>query len=116
MVSLSQEAMHSIKKDNQLAFALKVDLSKAYDRVSWTFLRLLLIKIGIPLEMVEWITGCIKLDSFAVLNNGSHSNLFPPKRGLRQGYPLSLFLFLLVAEVLRRSIHNAREERRIEGI
>ena len=65
--------------------------------------------------MVEWITGCIKLDSFAVLKNGSHSNLFPPTRGLRQGCPLSPFLFLLAVESLSRSLRNAREEKRIKG-
>ena len=45
-VSLAQEALHSIKKEKQKAFSLKLDLSKAYDRVSWTFIRLILIKLG----------------------------------------------------------------------
>ena len=116
MVSLAQEAMHFIQKDKQSAFSLKVDLLEAYDRVSWTFLQLLLIKIGIPLEMVEWIMGCIKSTFFAVLINGSLSNFFRLTRGLRQGYSLSPFLFLLVAEALTISIHNYREERMIKGV
>ena len=60
--------------------------------------------------------GCIKLNSFVVLINGSPSNFFRPTRGLRHGFPLSPFLFLLVAEALRISIHNAREERKIKGV
>jgi len=108
--------MHSIQKDKQATFALKVDLSKAYDRVNCTFLQFLLIKIGMPLEMAEWIVGCIKSTSFAVLINDSPSNFFLPTRGLRHGYPLSPFLFLLVAESLSGSIHNAMEERRIKGV
>ena len=58
-VSLAQEALHSIKKEKQKDFSLKLDLSKAYDRVSWTFIRLILIKLGMNMEMVEWIMGCI---------------------------------------------------------
>ena len=97
-------------------FALKVDLSKAYDRVSWTFIHLLLIQIGILMEMVEWILGCIQSNSFALLINGSPSTFFHPTRGLRQGFPLSPFMFLLVAEALSRSIHKAREVRLIKGV
>ena len=66
--------------------------------------------------MVEHIIGCIKSTSFTILINGSPSNLFRPTRGLRHGFPLSPFHFLLVAEALRRSIHNTREERMIKGV
>ena len=115
-MSLAQEALHSIKKEKQSAFALKIDLSKAYDRVSWTFIHLFLIHIGMPMEMVEWILGCIQSASFAVLINGSPSNFFLPSRGLRQGFPLSPFLFLLVAEALSISLYNEREVRLIKGV
>ena len=58
-VSLAQEAIHTIKKEKQCAFAPKLDLSKAYDRVRWIFFRFLLIQIGMDMEMVKWIMGCI---------------------------------------------------------
>jgi hypothetical protein len=84
-VSLAQETLHTVHRQKQAAFAVKLDLSKAYDRVNWTFLRLLLIQIGFEVEAVEWIMGCIQSSSFAVLINGSPSPFFRPSRGLRQG-------------------------------
>ena len=58
VVSLSQEAIHTIIRSTSKAFALKIDLSKDYDRVSWTFLRLLMIQIGMDSKTVNWIMGC----------------------------------------------------------
>ena len=75
-VSLAQEDLHSIKKEKQSTFALKIDLSKSYDRVSWTFIHLLLIRTGIPIEMVEWIWACIQSTLFAILINGSPPIVF----------------------------------------
>jgi hypothetical protein len=70
-VSLTQEALHSIKTLKQSATILKIDLSKSYDRVNWNFLHLALRKMGLHLPMTNWITGCINSPSFAVLINGS---------------------------------------------
>ena len=96
-VSLAQETFHMIKNGKQRAFALNLDLSKAYDRVGWTFVRLLLIKIGVSMEVVEWIMGCLQSTSFFFLINGSPSNCFHHTIGLRHGFPLSPYIFLLVA-------------------
>ena len=59
---------------------------------------------------------CLQSTSFSVLINGSPSNFFRPTRGLRQGCPLSPFIFLLVAEALSRIIHKAKSEGAIKGI
>ena len=108
--------VHTIKKEKQRAFYLKLDLSKAYDRVGWKFVRLLLIKIGVALEVVEWIMGCLQSTSFVVLTDGSPSKMFIPSRGLRQGFPLSPFIFLLVLEGMNRIIHKDKEYRTIKGM
>ena len=79
-------------------------------------MRLLLIKIGIAMEVVEWTMGCLESTSFAVIINGSASKFFRPTRGLRQGCPLSPFIFLLVAEALSRIIHKAKADGVIKGI
>ena len=68
------------------------------------------------MEMVEWIMGCIQSTSFAVLINGSPSGFFRPTRGIRQGCPLSPFIFSLVADALSRLILKARREGKITGV
>ena len=73
-------------------------------------------KIGVVVEVVDWTMGCLQSTSFAVIINGSASNFFRPSRGLRQGCPLSPFLFLLVAEALSKIIHKAKLDGAIKGI
>ena len=94
---------------------LKLDLVKAFDRVNWTFLRLMLIHIGIPLIGVNWIMGCVTNACFAVLVNGTPSDFFPATRGIHQGCPLSLLLFILIIESLSKIILDAKQKGLIKG-
>jgi hypothetical protein len=110
-IGLAQECMHSSKSKKMSSLILKLDLKKAYDKVSWSFLRMLLIQIGLKWEVVQWIMGCVSSANFAVLVNGSPTNFFKGFRGLRQGFPLSPLLFLLVVESLSR----IDEEGQFEG-
>jgi hypothetical protein len=98
------------------AMVLKPILSKAFDQTCWLYIRLLLIYIGFNLPVVNWIMGCISTVSFAVLINGSASPFFRPTRGLRQGCPLSSYLFLIVDEDLSRAIQEAKRTRSIQGV
>jgi hypothetical protein len=93
-----------------------VDLSKAFDMVSWLYIRLLLIHLGFAHSFVTWILNCINYTSFTMLINGSTSPFFKAEHGIRQGYPLSPLLFLLVAESLNRMIHNVVSNAHIKGI
>jgi hypothetical protein len=81
-VAISQEVLHSVKKKNLKEAILKLDLSKSYDRVNWTFLHLVLIQMGMNIIMVNWIMGCLQSASFVVLINGSPSHFFKASRGL----------------------------------
>lgn len=83
IVVATQEILHTIQSKNLKAAVLKIDLNKAYDRVDWDFMRMVLHKIGLGREAVAWIMRCIRNTSLAVLINGSASKFFNPGRGLR---------------------------------
>ena len=82
-VAITQEVFHSVKTKKRCALILKLDLSKAFDRVNWTFICLILIQIGVPLVGVNWILGCISSANFVVLVNGSPTTFFSASRGIR---------------------------------
>jgi hypothetical protein len=103
-IGVAQEALHNIKSRKLKSVVLKINLSKDYDRVSWLYLRLLLKHLGFPVPFIRWIMCSITTVSFSVLINGSASPFFRYERGLRQGFPLSPLLFLLVAEGLSRAL------------
>eukprot|EP00253_Pinus_taeda_P023736 PITA_23736 len=81
---VAQETIHSVRQTIKKGAVIKIDLSKAYDRISWTYLRMLLTHIGFNLDFINWVMGCITSVSFAVLVNGAASSFFKGQRGLRQ--------------------------------
>lgn len=94
-IGTAQELLHSVQYWKMKDMILKIDLSKAFDRVNWLYLRLLLTHIGLRFTFIKWIMSCITDVPYSVLTNGSASPLFHVERRLRQGCPLSPLLFLL---------------------
>ena len=96
--------------------AVKVDLQKAYDRVNWDFLKTVLTNFGFPDIFIKWVMECVTTTSLSVLVNGGKSNFFHPSRGLRQGDPLSPYLFILCQEILSRLIDREQAAGTVSGV
>ena len=113
-----QKLLHSFKKRKVKGgfLAIKLNLQKAYDKVSRKFLQAVLLNFGFNKRFVSWIKECISFVSSAILVNGSKTASFTPSRGLRQEDPLSSYLFILTQEVLSRLIENEHREGQLGGV
>ncbi|XP_060959279.1 uncharacterized protein LOC133030522 [Cannabis sativa] len=109
----------STKSDTRLAgglMAMKLDMHKAYDKMEWSFIKRVLEANGFDEKCCRLILSCICGVSYSVLLNGSPLKKFSPQRGLRQGDPLSPFIFLLCQEVLSKILLREENRGKIHGI
>ena len=99
-VILVHEVLHLLKSSRIPGMMIKLDIAKYYDKLNWEFMERMLGAYGFSPEWVEWVMGPVSSPFFNILINGSLTSSFLPSWGIRQGYPLSPFLFILMAEGL----------------
>lgn len=92
------------KKGNLL---MKIDLEKAFDKIEWSFVKQTLHSFNFPLKISSLIMSSISTTMVAILVNGNRTEFFEPSRGIRQGGPMSPYLFILCMEYLSKSIYNS---------
>ena len=101
-----QELVHTMMnlKGRKGSMILKLDIHKAYDTLNWDFLQSVLLEFGFPTKLIDLIMFCVRNMAISVIWNGEVLPEFMPKQGLRQGDPLSPYLFILAMEKLSQMI------------
>ena len=118
-ILLAYELTHFLqrKRSGRKGYAtIKLDMSKAYDRVEWNFLKEMMLKLGFKGEWVNLVMKCVTTVKYQVKVNRDATKIIIPQRGLRQGDPLSPYLFLLCVEGFSALLYDAERKWNLKGI
>ena len=118
-ILVAYELLHTMKqkrKGGKKHVAIKLDMSKAYDQVEWNYLKAVMLKLGFHSKLIDLIMECVSTVSYSILIGEEPVGRVVPGRGLRQGDPLSPYLFLLCAEGLSSLLRKAKAENLISGM
>lgn len=112
---LGQEVIHYSKMHNQQGVIIKVDFEKAYDKINWEYLLEILNSRGFSHRWILWMNNWLRSSQSCISINGDLTPYFYCKRGVRQGDPLSPFLFILAADTLSKIFRKGRLAQIIQG-
>lgn len=118
-VLITHEILHYLQHSGakvRCSMAIKTDMSKAYDRIEWEFLQNVLIRFGFHEQWIMWIMTCVSSVSYSYLINGAAQGNVQPSRGIRQGDPLSPYLFILCTEVLSGLCNKLQQRGDVVGV
>jgi hypothetical protein len=115
-IFLTYETIAYAKESNQPLLFLKLDFSKAYDKVDWHFLFKALESLGFPSSFFQMVRLLFKNTAARVNINGQSSQAFPIQQGVRQGCLLAPYLFLVVGKILNHSLKREVQQGRIKRI
>ena len=114
-VIIAQEIIHWMRKNTGKIghMVIEVDLEKAYDRLRWDFIHETLSEVGLPAQFIRLIMDCITSPTMQLSWNGELTDSFTPSRGIRQGDPLSPYIFVLCVERLSHGINSEVKKGRL---
>ena len=117
-VIIAQELIYSLRKRKGRTgyMVVKIDLEKAYDRLEWSFIKMVLEHFGFLENMINLIMSCVSTPTTTLLVNGGKLESFKPSRGIRQGDRISPYLFLLCMEFLGAQITSMCEDKRWDKV
>lgn len=102
-------------RDRKECILLKIYFEKAYDNISWNFIRDMLRRMRCGIKWMAWMEVCVSTNSMLILVNGSPTKDFRVKRDMRHGEPFSPFLFVIVVEDLTGLVKKAMEVEKFQG-
>ena len=111
-ILIAYECVHKIKnkRAGQTGLcAVKLDMHKAYDRVEWSFLHDMMAALGFHEHWIEMMMACVRSVRYKVRFNSQETDSFIPTKGIRQGDPISPYMFMLCAESLSSLLQYEEE-------